>query len=93
MPSHDGLADRRDLISVWVHPAHRGRGVAGMLLAAVREWAVAGGARELALWVADGNGAAASSYARAGFVANGRRQPLPSNAAIREEEWLLTLRA
>lgn len=72
-------------------PAQRGQGVAGLLVRAVAGWAVADGARELALWVADGNDVAARVYARAGFVGSGRRQPLPSNPAIGEEEWVLPL--
>jgi GNAT superfamily N-acetyltransferase len=93
MRSHDGLVERRDLISMWVHPVHRGHGIASALLAALREWAVGDGAQELSLWVTDGNAAAANAYKRAGFVPTGRRQPLPSNHAINEEEWLLTLRS
>lgn len=92
-PSYDGIADRRDLISMWVHPAHRGRGVAAELLRTVVEWAARDGAREVALWVADGNTAAATRYRRAGFVPTGRRQPLPSNPAVGEEEWLLPIPA
>jgi GNAT superfamily N-acetyltransferase len=60
MPSYDGIAHRRDLISMWVHPAHRGRGVAARLVRAVVAWAAADGAREVALWVADGTAAAAA---------------------------------
>jgi GNAT superfamily N-acetyltransferase len=87
-----GLADRRDLISMWVHSAHRGSGVAPRLVRAVVEWAVADGAREVALWVADGNASAAGLYRRAGFRPTGVRQPLPSNPDVGEEEWLLALR-
>ena len=90
-PSYDGLPHCRDLISMWVHAAHRGRGIATRLLRAVLEWAEGDGAREVALWVADGNAAAAAVYRRAGFVPTGKRQPLPSNPAVGEEEWVLTL--
>jgi GNAT superfamily N-acetyltransferase len=90
-PSYDGIAHRRDLISMWVHPAHRGRGVAAQLMRAVVGWAAGDGAREVALWVADGNAAAAAVYRRAGFVPTGRRRPLPSNPAVAEEEWVLAL--
>jgi GNAT superfamily N-acetyltransferase len=89
--SFDGLPDRRDLISMWVHPSLRGRGAAGELIGAVREWAVADGAREITLWVVDGNDPAARAYTRAGFAPTGRRQPLPSNPAVEEELWLLRL--
>jgi GNAT superfamily N-acetyltransferase len=92
-PSYDGIAGRRDLISMWVHPAHRGRGVATQLVRAVVEWAASDGAREVALWVADGNRTAEAVYRRAGFVPTGRRQPLPSNPAVGEEEWVLPIPA
>lgn len=89
--SPDGLAGRRHLVGMWVHPEHRGSRLASVLVEAVREWAVADGAQELALWVADGNAPAARAYSRAGFVPTGRRQPLPSNPAVGEEHWLLDL--
>jgi predicted GNAT family acetyltransferase len=76
---------------MWVHPAQRGRGLAALLLDAVREWAVADGATALTLWVVDGNAAAARTYGKAGFAPTGRRQPLPSNPAVGEEQWLLGL--
>jgi ribosomal protein S18 acetylase RimI-like enzyme len=85
------MGHRRDLISMWVHPEHRGRGIGARLLHAVVEWAAGDGAREVSLWVADGNETAAGLYRRAGFVPTGRRQPLPSNPAVGEEEWVLAL--
>ena len=88
-PSYDGIPHRRDVISMWVQPAHRGNGIAAALVRAVVEWASGDGACEVALWVADGNAAAAAVYRRAGFVPTGRRQPLPSNPAVGEEEWVL----
>jgi GNAT superfamily N-acetyltransferase len=91
MPSRDGLCHRRDLISMWVHPAHRNRGIAARLMHIVVGWAAGDGAREVALWVADGNATAAAVYRRAGFVPTGRRQPLPSDPAVGEEEWVLAL--
>ena len=90
-PSYDGLSHRRNLISMWVHPTRRGSGIAARLVRAVVEWAAGNGAREVALWVADGNERAAGVYRRAGFVPTGRRQPLPSNPAVGEEEWVLAL--
>jgi RimJ/RimL family protein N-acetyltransferase len=79
--------ERTGLISMWVDPAHRGRRLADALIGAVLAWAVDEGARELTLWVADGNEAATRAYARAGFAPTGRRQPLPSDPAVGEEEW------
>jgi GNAT superfamily N-acetyltransferase len=92
MPSYGGVDGRRDLISMWVHPDHRGRGIGRALAAAVVEWARSDGATEVELWVVDGNTAAARSYAGAGFAPSGRSQPLPSNPALIEREWLLSLR-
>ncbi|HYH33351.1 MAG TPA: GNAT family N-acetyltransferase [Pseudonocardia sp.] len=91
VPSCDGVAGRRDLISMWVHPAHRRSGGATRLVRVVVAWAGADGAREVALWAADGNEAAAALYRRAGFAPTGRRQPLPSDPGVGEEEWLLAL--
>lgn len=84
-------AGRVGLISMWVRPEHRGHRLAERLIGAVRGWSVEQGVAELMLWVADGNSAAASAYARAGFVPTGRRQPLPSNPAVGEEQWVLAL--
>jgi RimJ/RimL family protein N-acetyltransferase len=79
------------LVSMWVDPAHRGRRLAERLIRAVQDWAGGLGAREVSLWVADGNTTAASVYARAGFVPTGERQPLPSHPEIGEERWVLAL--
>jgi GNAT superfamily N-acetyltransferase len=89
--SPDGVAGRCQLISMWVSPRQRGRGLAAMLIATVRDWAVAEGARELSLEVIAGNEPATKAYAREGFVATGRREPLRSTPTILKEEWLLTL--
>jgi GNAT superfamily N-acetyltransferase len=66
----------RDLVSMWVSPAVRGRGVAGQLIESVAEWARADGAHELHLWVVVGNSSARAAYGRAGFVATGEQQPV-----------------
>lgn len=76
---------------MWVRPEHRGHRLAERLIAAVRCWGVGRGAHELTLWVADGNTAAMRAYERAGFVPAGRRQPLPSDPAVGEEQWVLAL--
>ena len=81
------------LISMWVRPAHRGHRLADHLIAAVRAWGVTQGAGELVLWVADGNAAAMRAYERAGFVPTGRRQPLPNDPDVGEEQWVLALEA
>jgi GNAT superfamily N-acetyltransferase len=75
----------RDLVSMWVAPAVRGRGVAGQLIESVAEWARADGAHELHLWVVVGNSSARAAYDRAGFVASGEQQPV-RGAGQRVEE-------
>jgi GNAT superfamily N-acetyltransferase len=77
---------------MWVRPAHRGRGLAGQLIDAAREWSVRDGASELMLWVVEGNVAAVRAYAHAGFEETGRRQPLPRRPEVIETEWRLPLR-
>ncbi|HET8603919.1 MAG TPA: GNAT family N-acetyltransferase [Marmoricola sp.] len=84
--------DERTLISMWVHPAHRGTGVSTALLEAVRDWAVRDGATRLVLWVTRTNHAAAALYQRAGFARTGTSKPLPSNPALIEEQRALDLR-
>jgi GNAT superfamily N-acetyltransferase len=82
-----GIIDRETggphLVSMWVDPRVRGRGVGLALVDAVKEWA-ASGADQLILWVADGNGSARRLYERCGFRDTGRRQPLPSDPSVGE---------
>lgn len=72
-------AHRRDeyaeLISMWVVPELRGKGLAAVLIHAVIDWAAGEGYREVRLWVVEGNVAAEKAYAKAGFVATGQREP------------------
>jgi GNAT superfamily N-acetyltransferase len=75
------------LVSMWVDPRWRGRRVAALLAGAVFDWALAAGAHRVTLWVADGNDPAIRAYRRLGFVPTGRRQPLPSNPSVGEEQW------
>jgi ribosomal protein S18 acetylase RimI-like enzyme len=70
-------ADERHLMSVWVDPAARHRGVARALLDAVTTWARADGASHLSLWVAVDNATARRFYAVAGFRESGRTMPFP----------------
>jgi ribosomal protein S18 acetylase RimI-like enzyme len=75
---------RAHLLGMWVDPDHRSHGVATALLDHAIGWARDKGATEMVLWVADHNTAARRLYERAGFVATGDRQPLPSNPALPE---------
>ncbi len=60
-----------ELISMWVAPAVRGRGVGDRLIDAVERWAREVSARVLVLSVAEDNDAAVRLYRRAGFVRTG----------------------
>ena len=79
-----GVPGRMQLVGMWVDPAHRRGGVAWALLGLAVRWARRRQARELTLWVVEGNTAARALYQRAGFRPTGRRQPLPSNPAVTE---------
>ena len=84
-------SDERKLVAMWVHPDHRGIGVASALLNTVTSWARDDGATRLTLWVERTNEAAASLYRRAGFTATGDSKPLPSNSSLTEDELALEL--
>jgi GNAT superfamily N-acetyltransferase len=83
-----GVPDRETggphLVSMWVDPRARGRGVGLALVEAVKDWAVEAAADQLILWVADGNDSARRLYERCGFLDTGRRQPLPSDPSVGE---------
>jgi ribosomal protein S18 acetylase RimI-like enzyme len=60
-----------ELISMWVSPAARGRGVGDLLVSCVADWARGTGARQLILNVKVDNPAATALYRRSGFVLAG----------------------
>lgn len=60
-----------ELISLWVAPLARGRGVGDALVAAVAGWARERGARQVVLLVFAHNHHAANLYRRNGFVPTG----------------------
>lgn len=62
------------LVSMWVSPQARGRGVADSLVEAVCGWARDDGAARAELWVTDVNVRARAFYRRMGFASTGRRQ-------------------
>jgi ribosomal protein S18 acetylase RimI-like enzyme len=79
------------VISMWVDPAERGRGIGRRLLDAVVAFASARGARELILGVTDGNVAARALYERYGFVDDGGAEQLRSNPSLMLREMRLSI--
>jgi ribosomal protein S18 acetylase RimI-like enzyme len=75
---------RADLVSMWVRPGARGRGVADALVTAAADWAKAHGNDALYLWVTESNERARKLYDRCGFTPTGQRQPLPSDPSLPE---------
>jgi GNAT superfamily N-acetyltransferase len=73
-----------ELVSMYVRPKARGRGVGEALVAAVINWAFARNARSVHLWVTETNSHARVLYERCGFSPTDERQPLPSNPRIAE---------
>jgi ribosomal protein S18 acetylase RimI-like enzyme len=84
---------RMHLVSMWVDPRYRQRGVARALVDQAVGWAAERQASEVILWVADHNTAARRLYERLGFQPTGERQPLPSNPARTESLLRLPLQA
>jgi ribosomal protein S18 acetylase RimI-like enzyme len=75
---HDGDPEAGYLISLWVAPEARGRGVGAALVRAVVAWARAKGLRRLVLDVGARNQAAQALYQRLGFAVSGVTGTLPA---------------
>ena len=73
-----------ELISMFVRPQARGRGVGEALIDAVTGWARERDATCVHLWVTETNKHARLLYERCGFSVTAERQPLPSNPALGE---------
>jgi ribosomal protein S18 acetylase RimI-like enzyme len=80
-----------NLISMWVAPEARGRGVGPELIAAAKRSCRAQGFRELWLWVAQHNATALRLYESAGFKATGRTEPLDRKPSVIEHEMKVDL--
>ncbi len=62
------------LISMWIDPAARGRGLGEVLIRRVGEWATGRGCETVVLFVQEANIPAQQLYAKLGFQATGARQ-------------------
>jgi ribosomal protein S18 acetylase RimI-like enzyme len=78
------IPDQLELVSMWVRPQARGRGIGQALVEAVVGWARARGASRVHLWVTESNGHARLLYERCGFRPTAERQPLPSDPEVTE---------
>jgi ribosomal protein S18 acetylase RimI-like enzyme len=86
-PQRDAL----ELVSMWVAPEYRRRGIAARLVSEVLEHSRREQVKAVTLWVAEGNGAAMALYESLGFVRTGRTDSLPGRPHIREDELRLEL--
>jgi GNAT superfamily N-acetyltransferase len=87
-----GIRGSWHLVSMWVSPRARGRGIADDLVTAVSDCARADDARRITLWVTDVNERARAFYLRMGFRSTGRRQLVrPEEPDHWEEEQALDL--
>jgi ribosomal protein S18 acetylase RimI-like enzyme len=64
------------LVSLWVDPDARGRGVARSLIRAVATWARDRGAGNVVLFVQEANAPGRALYLRTGFRPTGAREPV-----------------
>ncbi|HSJ22063.1 MAG TPA: GNAT family N-acetyltransferase [Nocardioidaceae bacterium] len=85
--------DSVELISMWVAPSARGRGVGDALVREVERWARESGARVLRLDVAEDNAAAQALYERRGFTLTGELGELMADGVRRERVMAKALRA
>ena len=74
-----------ELISMWVAPFARGRGVGDALVKSVAQWAAEKHAREVTLEVVESNGPARALYERCGFADQGR---LSKPGVTQPERWM-----
>lgn len=79
------------LLSMWVAPEARGRGLASRLVDRCVDWARSTGAEQVQLWAVDQNHAARALYAAKGFTPSGKVMSLPSDPALTESHYVLSL--
>lgn len=80
----DGDTETHELVSMWVRPQARGRGVADALVQRIVDWVRDAGAKQLHLWVTETNESGRRLYERCQFSYTGERAPLPSDPSSTE---------
>jgi GNAT superfamily N-acetyltransferase len=80
-----------ELVSMYVRPSARGRGVGEALVATVVDWASTMNATTVHLWVTETNASARALYERCGFALTGEQQALPSDPSLGEVAMSRTL--
>lgn len=74
------------LVSMWVAPTHRKRGVGKLLVDAIFNWVVESNGRCLNLLVTNNNETAIQFYTSLGFKMTGKTEPYPNDPALFEYE-------
>ena len=82
VPEEPGIVH---LVSMWIDPAHRGRGVSDALVRHVIEWAASIGATRVSLECTEGNAHAEALYVRHGFRRTGTAAPRERDGAMEFE--------
>jgi GNAT superfamily N-acetyltransferase len=72
------------LVSVWVHPEHRGRGVGSALSSAAVAWCRRRGHATVIVWVNAANAVAIHTYEKVGFRPTGESKPFPGRPELTE---------
>ena len=84
----DGSTDVVHLVSMWVAPSHRRRGVGELLVKEVIDWARLRRADRVKLLVTEVNHSAIEFYERIGFEKSGKTETYPNDPNILEYEMI-----
>jgi ribosomal protein S18 acetylase RimI-like enzyme len=81
------------LISMWVAPTYRRRGVGQLLVNRIIDWARLRNAHALSLMVTSSNDPAIRFYHQFGFAKTGRTEPYPNDPSLVEYEMIRSVDA
>lgn len=79
------------LVSMWVAPTHRSRGVGRLLVDGIIDWACGRRAEKMCLTVTSNNDVARRFYERMGFTKTGKILPYPNDPALVEFEMICSI--